>query len=116
MLARIVEDRRGGVLVAGIDGEVDASNAAELGERLHVLLGNASTALVLDLSPTSYLDSAGISLVFGLAEELDARQQRLHVVVPPGAPMARTLQITGLAGAVPVHPDLDAALAAAAVA
>jgi len=83
-LARVLEDRRGEVLVAALDGEVDASNAAEVGERLRRALGNASTALVLDLSPTSYLDSAGISLVFRLAEELGARQQRLVVVVPPG--------------------------------
>ncbi len=113
-LARIVEDRRGPALVAALEGEVDASNAREIGARLHVLLGNAATALVLDLSPTGYLDSAGISLVFRLAEELDARQQRLLVVVPPGAPVARTLQITGLAGAVAVHADVASAVAAAA--
>jgi anti-anti-sigma factor len=113
-LARVLEDRRGGVLVAALDGEVDASNAAEVAERLRRALGNASTALVLDLSPTSYLDSAGISLLFRLAEELGARQQRLVVVVPPGAPVARTLQITGVGGAVPIHPDVAAAVAGVA--
>lgn len=112
-LARVVEDRRGGILVAALDGEVDASNAADVGDRLRLALGNASTALVLDLSPTRYLDSAGISLVFRLAEELAARQQRLVIVVPAGAPIARTLQITGLGGAVAIHPDVEAAVAAA---
>ena len=46
----------------------------------------ARVALVVDLAATTYLDSAGINLLFGLADELRDRQQRLHLVVADGSP------------------------------
>ena len=55
------------------------TNAQSLGERLRGLLTNRSVALVVDLGPTTYLDSSGITLLFGLAQELRLRQQRLHL-------------------------------------
>ncbi|HEX2410739.1 MAG TPA: STAS domain-containing protein [Solirubrobacteraceae bacterium] len=109
-LARVTEERHGDVAIAVVDGEVDASNAADIAERLRQLLTNRSAALVVDLSPTSYLDSAGINLLFDLGTELGDRQQQLHIVVPPAAPIARAISFTGLDIAVPTHATREAAL------
>jgi anti-anti-sigma factor len=109
-LARIVSETRGGLPVARIEGEVDMSNAQPIAERLRALLTNRSVALIVDLEPTTYLDSSGITLLFGLYEELRRRQQELHVVVPEGSPIARVLGITGLDQVVPTHPTLERAL------
>jgi anti-sigma B factor antagonist len=95
-LARVRVDWRGDVPVAAIDGEVDASNAGEVGADLRSLLTNRSTDLVVDLTPTRYLDSAGINLLFSLGEELRARQLRLLLVIAPGSPVSRMLVLTGL--------------------
>ena len=108
-LARIVEDHEGGVPVAAIDGEIDASNAADIGIRLRSLLTNRSEALIVDLVATTYIDSAGINLLFELAAELRQRQQQLHLVVAEPSPIARVIGITGLVKAVPVHPTRGAA-------
>ena len=112
-LARIVEERHGEIAVAAIEGEVDASNTDALGARLRSQLTNRSETLVVDLSGTTYIDSAGINLLFALAAELQQRQQRLYLVVAQSSPIARMIDITGLATAVPAHPTRDAALAAA---
>lgn len=109
-LARIVAETHGGVPVARLEGEVDTTNAHSLGERLRRLLTNRSTALIVDLGPTTYLDSSGITLLFGLSDELRLRQQRLHLVVPEGSPVGRVITITGLDRAVPTHPTLETAL------
>jgi anti-sigma B factor antagonist len=82
--------------VARVGGEVDASNAPELGVRLRELVTNESSGLIVDLSDTEYLDSAGINLLFAIGDELVARQQRLQVVVPAASAIARMLAITGL--------------------
>ena len=113
LLARVSEESYGEVTVAVVEGEVDASNAAELGDRLRTALTNRSMALVVDLSATTYLDSAGINLMFALASDLGERQQRLMLVVPPAVPIARAIAVTGLDVTVPTHPTREAAVAAA---
>jgi anti-anti-sigma factor len=110
LLARIVTETHDGLPVARIEGEVDMTNAQSIGERLRALLTNRSVALIVDLGPTTYLDSSGITLLFGLSEELRRRQQQLHVVVPEGSPIARVLAITGIDQVVPTHKTIAAAL------
>jgi anti-anti-sigma factor len=114
LLARVVVERSDDVSVAAIEGEVDASNVQELGDRLRALLTNRSTALVVDLTSTSYLDSAGINMLFELGGELTGRQQRLRLVVPPATPILRMLTIAGLIGAIATHETRADALAAGA--
>jgi anti-anti-sigma factor len=113
LLARVTEEPGGeGVAVAAVEGEIDASNAAEIGGRLRALLSNRSMGLVVDLSGTTYLDSAGINLAFALGAAMRERQQQLVLVVPGSSPIARAIAITGLDLAVPVHPTRAEALAA----
>jgi anti-anti-sigma factor len=112
LLARVVEEQCGDdVSIAAIAGEVDASNVHEVGESLRALLTNRSTALVVDLTDTTYFDSAGINLLFELSTELTDRQQKLRLVVPPSTPILRMLTITGLIGTVLTHETRAAALA-----
>jgi len=111
MLARLEEERRGAVAIVRVMGEIDASNAAWLGTRLRGLLTNRSDALAVDMRGTTYLDSAGIALMFELAGELRLHQQRLHLIVDAASPIARMVHLTGLDEAVAISGSLDDALA-----
>jgi anti-anti-sigma factor len=104
-------DWHGDTPVAALEGEIDSSNAEEIGLALRALVTNRSLVLVIDLSPTRYLDSAGINLLFGLAEELRARQLQLRLVVAPASPIARMVAITSLDHAVPTYGAVPDALA-----
>ena len=66
--------------------------------------------MVVDLSGDTYLDSAGINLLFALGEELRGRQQRLALVVGEGSPIERMIAITGLGQTLPVRRTLPDAL------
>ena len=110
-LAQITTEERGDVAVASIRGEIDASNREWIVSRMNALVTNHSTALVVDLEETTYLDSAGIALLFELGAELRAHQQQLHLVVTDGSPIARMVTLTGLDAAMPVHAALAGALA-----
>ena len=112
-LARLEDEWHDEVPVAKLHGEVDASNVKEIGDRLRALLSNRSVAMVVDLSQTTYLDSAGINLLFSLGDELRWRQQTLRLVVGETTPIARMLAITGLDRAQPIHHTVADALAAA---
>jgi anti-anti-sigma factor len=113
LLAHITDERRGGLAVAHVEGEIDASNVKWVEGRLRALLTNQSDGLVVDLSPTTYLDSAGIALWFALAADLRQHQQQLHLVVVDRSSIARMVSLTGLDAAVPTYPTLETALAAA---
>jgi anti-anti-sigma factor len=114
LLARVVDEQVGPIVVAVVDGEIDASNARELGERLRASLMNDSLALVVDLGGTTYIDSAGINQLFELGLELRQRRQGLRLVVPEPSPIARALAISGLDHSVATHSSRAAALERAA--
>jgi anti-sigma B factor antagonist/stage II sporulation protein AA (anti-sigma F factor antagonist) len=109
MLARIVEERRGDFAVARIHGEIDASNVGWLEARLSRLLDNQAHGLVIDLADTTYLDSAGIALIFGLASSLRRHQQELRLVLIETSPIARMVSLTGLSASVPTYESIEAA-------
>jgi anti-anti-sigma factor len=110
LIARIADERDGDVPIVTIEGEIDASNSREIAGRMRGALSNQAKVLVVDLTPTTYIDSAGINILFQLATELSERQQELHVVVAAASPIARMLAIVGLEHAVPTHPTRAAAL------
>jgi anti-anti-sigma factor len=99
------------VVVARLSGEIDLSNAREVGDQLSAAVPNTALGLVIDLTATAYLDSSGVHLLFDLAERLQRRQQQLRVVVPEGAPVRRVLRIVELDAEVPVGASVDEAVA-----
>jgi anti-anti-sigma factor len=110
-LARVAVEWHGDTPVAAVDGEIDASNIADVAAALRNLVTNRSSELVVDLTPTDYLDSAGINLMFALGDELRARQLTLRLVIAPGSPIARMLAITSLDRVHPTYPTVAEALA-----
>ena len=111
-LARVAAEWHGDTPVGAVTGEVDASNVADVGVALRGLVTNQSSVLVVDLSSTTYLDSAGINLMFALGDELRARQLTLKLVIKPGSSIARMLSITGLDKTYPTYPEVAEALSA----
>jgi anti-anti-sigma factor len=111
-LAEFAFAEHGPILVASIMGEVDGSNASDLRIALADRLPSTANALVLDLSETSYLDSAGIHTVFELGRRLAARRQALRLVVPQDSPMRRVLELCAVDAVAPMDTELDASLRA----
>jgi anti-sigma B factor antagonist len=109
-LADLSADRRDGVVVARLEGEVDMSNAEELRNALVRNMTNEVFGLVLDLSEVKYFDSAGIHILFELREQLKNRGQQLRLVVPKGSPVGDTLRISGVGAVVVLDEELDSAI------
>ena len=99
---------QGDVLIAGIDGEVDRSNAEQLGSSL-MKTSAAAKACVVDLSGLSYLDSAALTMLHVLAQ----RAQPLHLVTPIGSRATRLIEIGGLDTVLATHETRELAIAAA---
>lgn len=110
-LADVHVDENDGVQVARVEGEVDISNVGEVRDAIVSEVRNDAIGLVVDLSATSYIDSAGIRLLFHLRSRLSGRGQQLRLVVHPGSPIAGVFALTDLAGAVPSHATRNEAVA-----
>ena len=95
-LAHLEMRRAGDTQLAAISGEVDLSNARPILDTVAASTPDHTSLVVLDLSATTYLDSAGISALFRLAERLRSRRQDLRLVVPPGSPIRAVLHLTHL--------------------
>ena len=108
-LAEVRLDQRGEVRIAVIKGEIDLSNATEIGSQLEASVPNSAEALVVDLSGTTHLDSAGFRLLYGLRRQLDARGQELRLVVPDDGLIMKVISITGLDQAVSIYPTVERA-------
>lgn len=82
-------------VVAHVSGEVDMSNAEEMGATVIGATPNEARGVVLDLSKVDYLDSAGIYVIFGMRTSLQARGQSLILVIPPGSPVHDAIRLSG---------------------
>ena len=82
-------------LVAHVSGEIDMSNAEEMGATVIGATPTDASGVVLDLSRVDYLDSAGIYVIYGMRSRLHARGQALMLVIPPASPVHDALRLAG---------------------
>jgi anti-sigma B factor antagonist len=79
---RIAEERADGTLVLSIRGDVDLHVAGELSERLESAVDDGPSALVIDLTGVTFLDSTTLAVLLRVMKRLRARGGRFRVVVP----------------------------------
>src|SRR5205085_10692126 len=111
MLADIAFEERSGIQIARVRGEVDMSNAGELGATLQGMIDQLAVGLVLDFTDSTYLDSAGLHFIFDLAKRLRDRGQRLELVVPKASPVRSVLSIVNIESLAEMCDSLDEGVA-----
>jgi anti-anti-sigma factor len=110
-LVGIEIEGRGDVVLAHLTGELDVAGATGTGERIAEAVPTSAAGLVVDLTDLEFIDSSGISMLFGLARRLGSRRQQLRVAAPPRGPVSRVLEIVDFERAAPVRPDVETAVA-----
>lgn len=95
-LASVAVSGEGTTADISITGEVDLSNAESVQEQLFSAISNRLTSVRLDLGGLGYIDSAGMRILFALAERLRLLQTDCTVFVPKDSPTRRVLELSGL--------------------
>lgn len=113
-LASVVAEDLPGARLVMLRGEVDLSNARDVMDGIRAAATHETTVVILDLGGTTYLDSAGIAMVFRLAERFGQTRQELRIVVPADAPIRRGLELTRATSLLPVHESVADAAGGAA--
>ncbi len=114
-MSKLAVEHADSIAIARPDDDIDAANAGRLHSELAACLDSGSAEdLILDLARVRYVDSAGIDMLFRLAERLRRRRARMLVAIPPGSPLMRLAEIVGLPRVVEIHATVEQALAACA--
>jgi anti-anti-sigma factor len=98
VLITTAADEDGSPLVM-LSGELDSSNIDQLTEAVTSILSLRPKRLVFDLGQLRFMDSAGISVLVGIAAELETVQIR-----DPTPIVRRLIEVTGLSGVLQVAP------------
>jgi anti-anti-sigma regulatory factor len=123
------------VAVIALDGELDGSNFEQVIDAGRAALDGGASRVVLDLGGLTYMGSSGLVAIHSIAllsrghepvnpedgwqaihdigsEANEPGDPTLHLAAP-GPSVSRVLERSGMATLFPIHPDRQAAIAAA---
>jgi anti-sigma B factor antagonist len=105
-----IEDRRldDKTHLVAVTGEIDLFTAPEFKQRLGKAIDDGVTAVVVDLTQTSFVDSSSLGVLIGAHRRLSARDSSLTIVSANDA-ILKTFRITGLDGVFRIVSTLDEA-------
>lgn len=84
---------------------LDELGGFHLQERVRPLYQN-SRCIILDLQHVPAMDSGGVRALLGIAQELEARNKELRLVIGPGSRVERALDLLHLLARFRVFPRL----------
>lgn len=109
-LGVVVDERQGWVVVA-LSGEIDMATSPELRERLHALLGEGRSNLVIDLDGVGFIDSTALGVLIGTMKRARAAGGDVRLVCTQPR-VAKVLEITRLDRAFATYTSVDGAVEA----
>ncbi|MCW2896138.1 MAG: anti-sigma factor antagonist [Trebonia sp.] len=91
-------------------GEIDLTNANSLRDTLLSTLNAGALGLVVDLTATTFIDSAGVSALVRASRRAAATEATMRLAVTAAA-VLRVLDLVGINRLIEVHPSVAEAVA-----
>jgi stage II sporulation protein AA (anti-sigma F factor antagonist) len=104
---KVSVEHAGAVSMVRVEGEIDLDNADQLATALRSADAEDRPWVVLDLLGVPFMDSSGLKALLVASAELG---DRLSLVLSPGAPVARLLEIAEVRDRFAIHDDPEEAL------
>jgi anti-anti-sigma factor len=109
-MAISTEELAAGVTKVVLDGRLDIEGAAAVDLKLNVIAGSKK-AVLLDMQNVSFLGSMGLRSIVAPARTIKSRGGKM-VIFGPNELVERVLKTSGVDSLVPIHHELDSAIAA----
>lgn len=94
--------------VVTMPAEIDAVNAGAVRQALLTEASHDAAVLIIDMSGTTFCDSAGVQIIIDTYKQAAVARTRLLLVATA---MTRILTLVGVDQLMPIYPTLEAALA-----
>ena len=104
-----IESLEGDVTKVVFDGRFDIAGAQAVDLKMNVLAGSKKLVL-LDMQKVSFLGSMGLRTIVTVVRTVKSRGGKI-VVFGPGADVEKVLTMSGVNTLVPIHHDLQSAIA-----
>jgi anti-anti-sigma factor len=101
--------RAGPQAIITMPAEIDAANADQVRQALLSAASPDVTVLIIDMSGTTFCDSAGVHAIIAAYRQAAVAGTQLRLVTTS---VLRIFQMTGADQLIPIYPTLDAAQAA----
>ncbi|MFZ3201461.1 MAG: STAS domain-containing protein [Candidatus Acidiferrales bacterium] len=111
-MAIVTEELSGGITKVILDGRLDIEGAAAVDLKMNVIAGSKKAVLV-DLQQVSFLGSMGLRALLAPARAIKSRGGKI-VLFGPNEMVEKVLKTSGIDTLIPVHHELESALAALA--
>jgi anti-sigma B factor antagonist len=89
--------------------EIDLTNSGDLNEQLAAVIAQSPRAVTVDMTATTFCDSAGINVLARAHQLVTDNGGELRIALG-SSPVARIIQLVGLDQIVPVYPDVQHSL------
>ena len=109
-MAIATEELTGGIFKVILEGRLDIEGAAAVDLKMNVIAGSRKAVLV-DLQKVSFLGSMGLRALVAPARTIRSRGGKM-VLFAPNEMVAQVLKTSGVDALIPVHHELQTALAA----
>jgi anti-sigma B factor antagonist len=100
----------GHAAAVSLPGEIDVANADQVREQLLSTINQGTTLLLVDMSATTFCDSAGVNALVRAFRRATAHGAGMRLVVVAPA-VRRILAVTGVDRLIDVYPSVPAAMA-----
>ena len=105
-----IEELAGNVTKVAFDGRFDIAGAEAVDLKMNVLAGTKKLILI-DMQKVSFLGSMGLRTIVSAARAVKGRGGKIAVFGPDQG-VEKVLTMSGVNAIVPIHHDLDSAMAA----
>ncbi len=102
--AKVETSAEDGSMHITLSGEIDLANAAVVEDEIRAAVSNQPTTVSVDLTDLTYMDSAGIRILFVLASRLQALRSVLELIVPLDSPTRRIVELSGFESLAALRP------------
>jgi anti-anti-sigma factor len=102
--AKVETSAEDGSMHITLSGEIDLANAAVVEDEIRAAVSNQPTTVSVDLTDLTYMDSAGIRILFVLASRLQALRIVLELIVPLDSPTRRIVELSGFESLATLRP------------
>lgn len=100
----------GKIAIVSLPAEVDTTNATQVRRDLAAVLARGATLLVVDMTATTFCDSAGVTALVHAYKQASARGAGIRLAVCTPA-VQRVLNLTGVGELITMHANVSACLA-----
>ena len=109
-MAIVTEELDGGITKVILDGRMDIEGAAAVDMKMNIIAGSKKAVLV-DMQNVSFLGSMGLRALVAPARAIKSRGGKI-VLFGPNELVEKVLKTSGVDALMPIHHELQSALAA----